>query len=489
MRALIFFTGLILTTGNIIAQGISNVWMGGYSNASGAPPWGGWKMDFNSGVPIINYELRNMNFNMTCATISDSLGNFLFATNGVIVMNSVNDTMMNGTGLNPGVYSSPQWFGDGLRLPQAALILPLPDSPNLYYLFHMTLDTLGGAAAAYYFYFSLIDLNLDGGKGGVTLKNIVLLNGLFSPTGISACKHANGRDWWINIHDRLGTEFHFFLLSNNIISYDHSQTFGFREGIGTYSFSPDGSKIGGYNSTDDFEIFDFDRCSGMLSNYRQVAINDSMVWFGSAFSPNSKYLYGSSLHYLYQVDATSNQPDTSLTIVDVWDGTYYGSLEAEFGLPQLAPDGKIYITTGSVTPYIHMIEQPDSNGNACNVIQRHITLPSYNSATIPNHPNYFLGALIGSPCDTLGVGLYEAKNVALKIQPNPSDGYFQIVYPPHPENGTLEIVNVLGAKVYSVSLPPWSQLQNMDISHFGSGVYFVKIFWKNKSGIVKVLKN
>lgn len=223
------------------SQGISNIWMGGYGNWVGAPPYGGWKMDFIAGPPVITYENRAIDFNFTGTTIADTAGNFLFATNGVTILNNANDTMQNGTGLSPSTYSSPQWFGDGLRIPQATLILPLPGSANLYYLFHMTVDTINIPIYSYYFYYSLIDMSLDGGNGAVVAKNQLLYTGLFSPGGIAACKHANGRDWWITIHDELGSDFHFFLLTPVGVIFMHSQTIGFRDGLGTYCFSPDGT--------------------------------------------------------------------------------------------------------------------------------------------------------------------------------------------------------------------------------------------------------
>ncbi|MBK8414103.1 MAG: hypothetical protein IPL22_06075 [Bacteroidetes bacterium] len=152
------------------SQGISNIWMGGYGNQIGNPPWGGWKMDFIAGPPVINYENRAIDFDYTGTTIADTAGNFLFATNGVTIVNSANDTMQNGTGLSPSTYSSPQWFGDGLRIPQATLILPSARKRKYLLPFHMTWDTISIPTYAYFFYCSIIDMNLDGGKGGVIVQ-------------------------------------------------------------------------------------------------------------------------------------------------------------------------------------------------------------------------------------------------------------------------------------------------------------------------------
>jgi hypothetical protein len=47
---------------------------------------------------------------------------------------------------------------------------------------------------------------------------------------------------------------------------------------------------------------------------------------------------------------------------------------------------------------------------------------------------------------------------------------------------------VMGKRVYSGNIPPWSQLRNMDVTPFGSGVYVLKMYWKNRSGVVKLIK-
>ena len=78
-------------------------------------------------------------------------------------------------------------------------------------------------------------------------------------------------------------------------------------------------------------------------------------------------------------------------------------IATRFNLMQLAPNGKIYITVPSTrSRHLHMIDQPDSLGVACNVIQRGLELPYYHWFNMPSFPNYRLGPLAGSPCDTLG---------------------------------------------------------------------------------------
>jgi type IX secretion system substrate protein len=465
------------------SQGISNLFMGGYDNGIMTLPWGGNKINFISGQATVGQVFRVIDFKWTGTNITDSVGDLIFATNGVILIDNKNDTMVNGYGLNPSPYTTS--FNTGLRLWQGNVILPHPDTSYLYYLFHSTIDVSGSNPYSRYFYYSKIDMSLNNGHGSVVLKNKTLMNAvpIFDDTlsfvGITACKHGNGRDWWVLTKDVIGSNFHFILLTNTGPLYHHSQQIGTRVGTNQYCFSPDGTKLGSYGTDDDFEIFDFDRCSGLLSNYRKIIINDSIqIGLGAAFSPNSQYLYGSSSIYLYQIDATSNQPNTTLKTVATWDGTYSPNppFAATFFVQQLANNGKIYITSANGTLMMHTIESPNFADTLCDVQQHSVSLPTYNSGTIPNFPNYNLGPLIGSPCDTL-VGIYEIFNkpINLTISPNPSAGQLEVNYElPQNERGVLEIINILGEVVYKHDLVQWSSVHrlNLDVS---SGIYQVMV--------------
>jgi type IX secretion system substrate protein len=468
----------ILLALSAVSQGVTNLFLSGYDNWYQQAPFGGNKIDFYTGFPVVTQEYRAIDFDYLGNNITDSLGNLLFTTNGVIILNNVNDTMVNGTGLNPSAYTNS--FNEGLRLWQGNIIIPHPDSSDIYYLFHMTVDGGGGIPYTRYFYYSKIDMSLNGGEGEVVLKNIKLINqGQFIDTlsivGITACKHGNGRDWWIvtkNIHS---SKFHFFLLTPVGPNYHHTQSIGYREGYNQYSFSSDGTRYGGFGTNDGFEIFDFDRCSGMLSNYRQFSINDSMLATGASFSPNSRYLYGSSSEFLYQIDTDSNQPDTTLKTVATWDGNFSPNppWSTTFWFQQLASDGKIYITPGTSTTAMHSIDKPNLTDTLCDVQQHSISLPRFH-ATVPNFPNYNLGPLVGSPCDTL-VGIHEIFNkpINLTISPNPSYGQFEVNYElPQNEQGQLEIINILGEVVYKHQLVQWSSVHRLNL-YVSSGMYQV----------------
>ena len=95
-----------------------------------------------------------------CATISDSNGNLLFYTDGSKIWNKNHQLMLNGTGLL-GHWSSTQ----------VATIVPLPGSTHLFYVFTLDFETNSNG-----FRYSIVDLDLDGGLGGVTRSLGYVLN-------------------------------------------------------------------------------------------------------------------------------------------------------------------------------------------------------------------------------------------------------------------------------------------------------------------------
>ena len=420
-----------------------------------------------------------MEFVQAHANISDSAGNMLFYTNGYYIANANNDTMLNGTGINPSIYTS--WNPDGLNINQSHLIIPFPESANQFIMFHSSIDDIAGSNALF-LYYSIIDLNLNGGLGEVVLKNQVLISDAINQGKISAVKHGNGRDWWVFCHKLNTNLLYKILITPNGIQSPILEPVGLVRPIaaGQNYFSPDGSKFAYYWFQHGLEIFDFDRCTGTFSNPVHITVDDG-TGSGVAFSPNGQVLYASATDTLVQYDLSSANIAASKTVVAVWDSFFYNigmlSLPTWFELMALAPNGKIYITTGNSTQQMHIIDQPDSLGTACNVLQHALQLPTLYFNTLPNHPNYHLGPLVGSICDTVILAYPHPKNgLPLKLYPNPNSGSFQITYTPLPENLTLQVFNILGEEVHRQLLPQWSQLQNIHMyRNLPAGVYMASI--------------
>src|SRR5690606_33959812 len=112
-------------------------------------------------------------------TYCDREGNLLFYTNGIKVWNKNHGIMPNGTGL----------FGD-FSSSQAAVIVPKPESPNLFYIFTTNaFETNGGLR------YSIVDMAANGNTGAVLDKNILLTSATCEK--ISVVRHSNNQDFWV----------------------------------------------------------------------------------------------------------------------------------------------------------------------------------------------------------------------------------------------------------------------------------------------------
>jgi hypothetical protein len=478
-----FLFSFFISTG----QGINNLWLMGYDSQSGIP-YGGTDLNFSNSMLSINYHSRPMDFSTTSASICDTSGNLLFYTNGIYIANRFDSLMLNGDNINPGYWTSNAIIG--LNYVQSHIIIPKPGSSTNYYLFHCTMDTVDQSAALYakYVYMSEIDMTQDNGKGAVIKKNIVLMNGQINQGGFTAVKHGNGRDWWLVCHQNNGTDFYEFLVTPDSIYGPYLQNIGSsRHGYGpNHNFSRDGSKYAIVDGNAFLDILDFDRCSGLFSNNRHIDIQDSIYLDkGLEFSPNGNFLYVSSVFSVYQYDLLASNVDSSRVTVAVWDSTYDPigpPFAAAFRNCRLAPNGKIYISTGNSTRYLHTINQPDSSGLGCDLQQHSDTLPTFNFNSFPLHPNYFLGRLVGSVCDSL-TGIAEVENdFHFNLFPNPNNGKFSISYLlPQNKDGTLEIFDLTGNIIYKQKLPMWSTMQHISIPNLADGVYLIKIISGNNS--------
>jgi hypothetical protein len=131
-----FFTGFVFSQ-----QEASNWYFGGNAGIKFHPD--------GSVTPLIDGKLNTQE---GCASISDNSGNLLFYTDGMKIWNKNHQLMLNGTGLL-GHWSSTQ----------SATIVPKPGSTNLFYIFTLDYEIRPNG-----FRYSIVDINLDGGLGGVT---------------------------------------------------------------------------------------------------------------------------------------------------------------------------------------------------------------------------------------------------------------------------------------------------------------------------------
>lgn len=472
------------------SQNIDYVWPLGYDCCQ-YPGFGTVNMDFTSGSVIYTTVQRHQNINITNGSACNSTGNLLFSSNGIYVANFLDDTMQNGSGLNPSYFTN-QHVGAGLTLIQSNLVIPSLTDSSQYILFHNTIDDYFVTGASLHLYYSIIDMSRNGGLGEVLNKNTVLLNDSMVPGRITATRHANGRDWWIIVHK---------LYSNNAIEFlytPHGFQGPFYKSLnivrdffsGYMLFNPQGNKFAMYDKFLGVEVAGFDRCSGEFTNSQVFNLPDTAedLGFGLAFSTNGNYLYISSIINLYQYDLSSPNLDSSRQTVGVYDNfndTVTTNNPTAFLLMALAPDGKIYMSCGNSSPSLHVINSPDSAGMACDFQQHTILLPVVNAFTMPNFPNYRLGREIGSVCDSLtnDISKINIDNI-LSVYPNPANQRV-IIRCELKFQAELQIYNQLGKEVFLTTLSNGKNEIAIDVSAFSDGIYFCRLKGKENSEVLK----
>ncbi|HYV93892.1 MAG TPA: T9SS type A sorting domain-containing protein [Chitinophagales bacterium] len=219
----------------------------------------------------------------------------------------------------------------------------------------------------------------------------------------------------------------------------------------------------------------FDRCTGEFSNSVTVYNPDSFSLSGNSFSPNSRFVYTSSLYDLYQYDTWDSNMVADVVHVAAWDSfadPIY-NVSVLFFMHQLAPDGRIYLSAWNGSKYYNVISSPDSDGLACNFHPHSYVIPQY-SDNIPSFPNYDLGALEGSACDTLYLHTPSAtkSNFDIRLSPNPASQFFNIVYSVN-HDVQLSITDLFGKEVKHLTLYPYFKNRIIYTSDLRNGIYLL----------------
>ncbi len=397
---------------------------------------------------------------------------------------------------------------------QQSVILPKKD--NQYYIFYK-----GMTNQAYDDYYAqvgdwnldmflnhIVDMDANNGKGKVMVKdNILMSSARLSGNSLSATRHANGRDWWLILPHREKDLLYTFRVTPDTIMLPITQDMGGADFIannwGQSNFSMDGSLYAHAHYNDSIEVNNFDRCTGLMSNIKRIASPKDTIYYydpifekdtftlvsagtGVCFSPNNQFLYIVSPYTVWQYELASNE------IVNMRTDSVFNW--AQYVTAYNAPDGRIYFGNWNGTnPSLSYIEYPNMKGIDANFCQ--FCLNTVNSTSAPpNMPNFELGALAGSPCDTLRFTPIVADEPLLipnAFSPN-EDGL----------NDTWHILNV-GALQYSgYSIQAvgvynrWGNevFKSNDINFVWNGrgwasdSYYYYIIYRTKEGISKVQK-
>jgi hypothetical protein len=482
----------------MFAQKEGNVWFFGGADSLYADTshYKSCRFDFWDDSVHIQFVPNVLPFTRSNSSICDKDGNFLCLSNGENIYNRNYEVMENGGDLYPNV----DYFY-GMPFMQSFILLPYPGksgkSVQVYgeiKLIYPPSDPNG--ALVYWLRYAVIDNDANNGLGKVVSKHIPVNTDTLGPGYMTATRHGNGRDWWVFINHYKGKKFFRYLLSPNGIQPMGSQEIEMKPlGLTQTVFSPDGQWYARFSvhgrlpdsTFSTIELYPFDRCSGLLGDIQEKTYSTNPLDGkpgGVAFSASSRFMYVSRWDTIYQYDMQAPDILGSEVVVAAFDG-YWGDWGNGFTVPQrfyslmLGPDRKIYCCVSNYnSKYLHVINNPEAAGVACDVQQHSIQLPVFNEYSIPNNPYYGLGRWVGSPCDTLDI--LSAKEPPgteqVFIYPNPAQESVHVVFEGgFPADGLLVVTNFAGQTVENQAVKAGTVEVLLNTAHYVNGCYFVQI--------------
>ncbi len=375
------------------------------------------------------------------------------------------------------------------------MFLPDFDNDSLYYLLHSAnrdyADTLVSITTD--LYFTKVDMAGNQGQGKVLDKNHSFWANDTFTDGMTAVRHGNGRDWWLLYPRKRSNGYTLFRFSPKGFSKPVHHFLGgirkFEDWTSQMLFTPDGTK---FIRTDPFNgtnIFDFDRCSGQLFNARKSITweNDTVGSTGAAVSPNSRFLYISTSRQVFQFDLLASDIAATKTLIATYDG-FTSKFPCKYFKMLVAPDEKIYVSPISGCDYLSVIHNPNEKGTACNFVPHDLKLFSYNYVGLPNFPNYRLGAMKGSPCDSLTATAELGDRERFIITPNPSAGQIEMKLKKALSTvGIVQFYNLYGQLLLKKEIGMGETVLSLNLSDWSNGMYYVQI-WQGSSlqGVQKI---
>ena len=435
-------------------------------------------LSFTSGTPIVNLD-GSLNTMEGTSSISTENGVLLMYSDGNKVWNSDHIRMPNGFDLLGDPSSS-----------QSGIIVPKPNSENLYYFF--TVDNVqNGPGGLNGLNYTLIDMSLDNGNGDVvdSVKNINLTSPMCEK--LTAIGHFNETDLWV-ISQKWGTNhIYAYLVTEEGVNHTPvisvvGQVIGgpgvdIDDAKGYMKVSPSGEFIVKANAgLHSVEIFDFNDQTGEVGN--PMIIPDlSGEPYGVEFSQNEKFLYvntwkSNSTKLLRQFNLESRN------IEEIKASEYIVATGTE-GALQLAPDEHIYVAMRN-SESLSRINYPNGMGADCDFEWASINLGGRMcSWGLPNFMQSFFNTLTD-------VEESEVTMFGIEIFPNPNKGNFNIVFNENISNPELSILDINGQIIHEQKFAinySKGEKEEIKIDFPVKGIYFIKIKSEERDYFCKLL--
>jgi hypothetical protein len=399
------------------------------------------------------------------------------------------------------------------------VLIPHPGNDSLVYLFTIGVNSFDGL------YYTLINYKANNDSGVVIQKNVIVQQ-VPAFDGLTAVRHGNGRDWWLLFKKWDGTGqtgnnlTYCYLINPNGIDTSLIQSIGpfFTTGGGHLISNLNGSKLVHIDWRGLILLFNFDRCTGLFSMPITIEAersgNPYPYYISAAFSPDDSKLYVISVAYLNQPGQNDTLFQFDLTAPNIFSSkqviAVLPSYELGAGNMRLAPDNRIYLTSTdeiasipypdslftTINTHLSVINYPDSLGSACDFQPYSFYLGGARTYYgLPNNPDYELGAWVGSPCDTLSVGLDEnvpEQEVFFQAWFNSESNMIHVnASKLKGRTGSLRLFDMEGRLVYEKKIEVISGgyvTGEIPMNAVANGVYLVNLITDSESVSSKVVK-
>ena len=499
MRLIIFLVVLLVSNTTFSQNNYGNTWVFGVTDIT-------FKMSFSSGFPNISvYDtFPGPSLLVGNSNICDSNGILILVSDGYSIYNAQADTIDGGYKLVPNELFN--YYNGWSLSPQSSIFLPMGNAQ--YYFITPTASDYEflnhwialGQAAFDLLYYNIIDMKANGGQGKVVKRKIPLIENVkMSKSQMMACRHGDGKSWWLLKQAQDTNMVYSFLFTKDSVFGPFIQ--GFAEPhfpydyIGQSVFSRDGTKfatttLGAYKVI----MADFDRCSGVLSNPKVYDVPEENAHNpnnpsekdpytnGLAFSPNGRFLYVANRFNIQQLDLQDTNLNTAwVTVAGLdtsWD--YFPTYSCLY----LGPDDKLYL--GYYSPLLGQMSyfnEPDKKGAASGFCRHCLHFPgfysqgnyfNYGVSTPPCMPNYKLGA--ANPiCWPVGVEEVPPQE-EITVYPNPFEATL-IIKCSHVQNKTFYLYDSFGKLILTKTIT--ENKEQINTANLAAGLYFYSIINKN----------
>jgi len=418
------------------------------------------------------------------AAFSDTNGNLIFASNGWRLVDSEGNILSNKLWRDEMPHPGDSPETTMVRVTLGPLFLNDPGDPTKAYLFYgeyelyqfppytLTADT--------YFSYAYLDIPT---KSLISQENTIL-NTPTQNGNMQACRHANGRDWWLIKPGINQNSFFIGLLDPSGISMQEIIIPQAPETIQARTFSQfsfEGDKFVHFAVAPNriLYTYDFDRCAGELSNMQMHDLGDSLNAGdinAFALSPDGSKVYIKKANF-----STEPQQVEGTLQYDLNTNEYY--YVSQFSsAPFLTPNGKTVLIQsfegGIFNNTLSEIMNPNEAGVNCNIIEHKYSVQNNATFVMPsNYANFKLGALEGSSCDSLSVGVptnLDYPALRFKVYPNPVESTLTIEQD-IPSLLELRITDMLGRTLWQGKTSEHTTILSKEIETLQNGIYWIEI--------------